>query len=71
MASSASPSKAPEAVPSWRKKHRMLLMNISFWMFWAAFPFAYFGGVRNQAAFIQLSFGLIVVACLVPLVTKK
>jgi len=70
MATSASPSKASEAVP-WRKKHRMLLMNISFWMFWAAFPFAYFGGVRNQAAFIHCSFGLIIVACLVPLVTKK
>ena len=71
MATGALPSKAPESVPSWRKKHRMLLMNISFWMFWAAFPFAYLGGVRSQATFIHLSFGLIVVACLVPLVTKK
>lgn len=70
MATSASLSKAPVPV-TWRKKHRMLLMNISFGMFWAAFPFAYFGGVHNQAAFIHVSFGLFVVACLVPFVTKK
>jgi hypothetical protein len=70
MATNASPSKALDPVP-WGKKHRMLLMNISFWMFWAAFPFAYLGGVRNQAAFIHISFGLFVVACLVPLAARK
>ncbi len=70
MATGAIPSKLPEPAP-WGKKHRMLLMNISFWMFWAAFPFAYLGGVRNQPAFIDASFGLFVLACLVPLVTKK
>jgi hypothetical protein len=70
MATSAVTSKLPDPVP-WGKKHRMLLMNISFWMFWAAFPFAYLGGVRNQLAYIHLSFGLFVLASLVPLVTKK
>ena len=70
MATSASPIKAPAHVP-WGKKHRMLLMNVSFWMFWAAFPFAYLGGVRNQAEFINVSFGLLVVAALVPMVAKK
>jgi hypothetical protein len=70
MTTGAVSSKVSDPVP-WGKKHRMLLMNISFWMFGAAFPFAYLGGVRNQAAFINLSFGLLVVACLIPLVTKK
>jgi hypothetical protein len=70
MATSAVTSKLPDPVP-WGKKHRMLLMNISFWMFWAAFPLAYLGGVRNQTAYIDTSIGLLVLACLVPLVTKK
>ena len=70
MATSAVTSKLPDPVP-WGKKHRMLLMNISFWIFWAAFPLAYFGGVRNQPEYIHLSFGLFVLACLMPLVAKK
>jgi hypothetical protein len=70
MATGAAPSKLPDPAP-WGKRHRMLLMNTSFWMFWAAFPLAYLGGVRNQPTYISMSFGLFVVACLVPLVTKK
>jgi hypothetical protein len=70
MATGAVTSKLSAPVP-WGKKHRMLLMNISFWMFWAAFPLAYLGGVRNQTAYIDTSIGLLVLACLVPLVTKK
>jgi hypothetical protein len=70
MATGAATTKLPDPAP-WGKKHRMLLMNISFWMFWAAFPFAYLGGVRNQTGYIHMSFGLFVLACLIPLVTKK
>jgi hypothetical protein len=64
-------SKLREVPTPWGKKHRMLLMNVSFWMFWGAFPLAYYGGIRNEAAFINLSFALFVVACIVPLFTRK
>jgi hypothetical protein len=70
MSAGTAPARLPTPLP-WGKKHRMLLMNISFWTFWAAFPFAYFGGVRNEPNFISLSFVLFVVAGLVPLATKK
>jgi hypothetical protein len=70
MATGAVPTKLPDPVP-WGKKHRTLLMNISFGMFWIAFPFAYLGGVRNLSGYINVSFGLFVAACIVPLFTKK
>ena len=71
MATGALPGKLREVPAPWGKKHRMLLMNVSFWMFWSAFPLAYCGGVRNQPVYINLSFVLFVVACIIPLFTRK
>jgi hypothetical protein len=46
-------------------------MNTAFVMFWIGFPFAYYGGVRNQQGLIVASFALFFLAGCVPLVTKK
>jgi hypothetical protein len=70
MAASPVQQKVPETV-SWRKKWRQQLMNTAFIMFWIGFPFAYYGGVRNQQGLIVVSFALFFLAGCVPLVTKK
>ena len=70
MASGAVSRKASAAAP-WGKKYRTQLMNLSFALFWIAFPFAYLGGIHNQSGYMKVSFGLFVTACIVPLFTKK
>jgi hypothetical protein len=70
MATGAVSRKVSDSVP-WGKKHRTLLMNLSFALFWIAFPFAYLGGIHNQPGYMNVSFGLFVTACIVPLFTKK
>ena len=70
MATGAVSRKVSDPAP-WGKQHRMLLMNLSFALFWIAFPLAYLGGIHNQSGYMNVSFGLFVVACIVPLFTKK
>ncbi|WP_040683081.1 hypothetical protein [Thermosinus carboxydivorans] len=55
----------------WGKKYRTPLMNTAFWLFWIAFPLAYFGGVQKNSFFITLSLVLFCIACVIPLITKK
>lgn len=56
---------------SWRKKYRPQLMNVSFVFFGIGFPLSYWGGTQNNLTLITLSFIIISLACIIPLVTKK
>ena len=55
----------------WGKRYRNPLMNAAFWAFWIGFPLAYLGGVQKSDGLVGVSFILFILACLVPLVTKK
>jgi hypothetical protein len=68
----ANPELKPDikALP-WGKRYRAPLMSAAFWAFWLGFPLAYIGGLQGNNLFINTSFILFALACLVPLVTKK
>lgn len=56
---------------NWRKKNRMLLLNLAFVLILISFIIGYIGGVRNIEGLITLSLILnIVVICLIILIKR-
>ena len=55
----------------WRKRNRMRFLKTSSALFALGFPLAHYGGTQNNHGVLALSFAVIGLACLLPIVAEK
>ncbi len=57
--------------PGWRKRNRMRFLKISSALFVLGFPLAHYGGTRDSGSILAISFAIIGLACLLPIIAEK